>query len=277
MRLVLLCILVLHFSSLPALRAESINGDGTILKGPYLGQKPPGRNPELFGPGVISVDANFEHSAAVFSPDGQEVFWCTNVNWYTDEPVRGNLRMYYMANDAGEWSAPALFPPTRNLRVERPTFSPDGNRLYFECQANSNNTLDNIDIFVIERTAAGWTDPVPLPSHINSSGWDRIHCIDALGSLYFTRRLMRADEEIYVSKWNGASYSEPERVSSTINSAVRFERPYGVVGRGSAVSSWRPGPPSPIALTLLKNTNRRTPAPRQASSTLPVPVTLMRS
>lgn len=51
-----------------------------ILQGPYLGQKRPGTMPEVFAPGIISVEENFEHSAAVFSPDGNEVFWCTNVD-----------------------------------------------------------------------------------------------------------------------------------------------------------------------------------------------------
>ena len=33
--------------------------DFPILKGPYLGQKPPGTMPEVFAPGIISVDENF--------------------------------------------------------------------------------------------------------------------------------------------------------------------------------------------------------------------------
>jgi len=29
-----------------------------VLKGPYLGQKPPGFKPELFAPGIITTDAS---------------------------------------------------------------------------------------------------------------------------------------------------------------------------------------------------------------------------
>ncbi len=78
--------------------------DFPVLKGPYLGQKPPGKTPELFAPDIISVDENFEHSAAVFSPDGKEVFWCTNVNAHTDKRVAGNLRLYTMKIVEGRWS-----------------------------------------------------------------------------------------------------------------------------------------------------------------------------
>lgn len=44
--------------------------DFPALKCPYLGQNPPEKKPELFTPGIISVDENFEHStiAAVFWP-----------------------------------------------------------------------------------------------------------------------------------------------------------------------------------------------------------------
>jgi hypothetical protein len=64
----------------------SQQSDFKNLTGLYLGKEPLGKIPELFVPGIISVEANFGHSAAVFSPDNSEVSWCTNVNWYTDEP-----------------------------------------------------------------------------------------------------------------------------------------------------------------------------------------------
>lgn len=103
-----------------------------ILTGIYLGQKPPGKTPELFTPGIISVDENSEHSAAVFSPDGKEVFWCTNVNWYTDEGRADNLRLYTMKEVDGQWTVPRPAPFVKNIRVERPVFSPDGNYLFLE-------------------------------------------------------------------------------------------------------------------------------------------------
>ena len=124
------------------------------LTGIYLGQKPPGKTPELFAPGIISVDENFEHSAAVFSPDGKEVFWCTNVNWYTDERRAGNLRLYTMKDVDGQWTVPQPAPFVKNIRVERPVFSPDGSRLYFECYSNPNHESD-MDIYVVEREEKG--------------------------------------------------------------------------------------------------------------------------
>ena len=49
-------------------------GRSPVLKGPYLGQKPPGLNPEIFLPGIVSTELN-EHGAPTFSPDLSEMYW----------------------------------------------------------------------------------------------------------------------------------------------------------------------------------------------------------
>ena len=67
----LICIVLLASSFLPSLVGAQEN-DFPVLQGPYLGQNPPGVYPELFAPGIVSVEENFEHSAAVFSPDGKD-------------------------------------------------------------------------------------------------------------------------------------------------------------------------------------------------------------
>jgi len=44
-----------------------------VLKGPYLGQNPPGMTPEVFAPNIISTDKRELNS--VFSPDGKEFYF----------------------------------------------------------------------------------------------------------------------------------------------------------------------------------------------------------
>jgi cytohesin len=44
-----------------------------VLTGPYLGQKPPGEEPEIFAPGIVST-MGMQHGPAVFSSDGREVY-----------------------------------------------------------------------------------------------------------------------------------------------------------------------------------------------------------
>ena len=187
------------------------------LTGPYLGQTPPGETPELFAPGIISVDENFEHSAAVFSPDGKEVFWCTNVNGNTDKRVAGNLRLYTMKMIDGHWTAPRPAPFVKNILVERPVFSPDGNRLYIEFGSDPYHE-SHTDIYVVERTAEGWSDPEPVSSLINSPAIERLHCVTADGSLYFSRDPFTSREEILVSNWVDGQFTEPEKLGESYNS-----------------------------------------------------------
>lgn len=49
-------------------------GTNTGLKGPYLGQKPPGLKPEKFAPGIVSVYGSNENTIT-FSPDGKEIYF----------------------------------------------------------------------------------------------------------------------------------------------------------------------------------------------------------
>jgi hypothetical protein len=193
------------------------SGDFPVLTGPYLGQEPPGMQPEVFGPGIISVDENFEHSAAVFSPDGKEVFWCTNVDWYTERKQSDMLRLYFMKMVDGKWSAPRRAPFVENLNIERPTFSPCGRWLFFEYFADPSNP-DNVDIFVVERKGDAWSKPEPVSSLINTPGIERIHCFTADGSFYFSRNPFTNREEIFVSKWADGKFSKPEKLGEDYNS-----------------------------------------------------------
>ena len=190
-----------------------------VLKGPYLGQEPPGTTPEVFAPGVVSVRENIEHSAAVFSPDGMELFWCTNVGYYTEARKTNNVRLYTTKLVDGKWTAPRIAPFAKDIMAERPTFSPDGNWLYFESLKNPDN-MDDADIFAVEREGDGWSQPVPVTSSINTSAIERIHCFTANGSFYFSRNPFTRYEEIFVSRWSEGNFGEPEKLGKDYNSDV---------------------------------------------------------
>jgi hypothetical protein len=205
-----------------ALCVDAQTDEFSVLKGPYLGQKPPGTTPEVFAPGVISVDENFEHSAAVFSPDGSEVFWCTNVGFYSEQGRQGMLRLYYMKMAGGKWSAPEIAPFAADVRVERPVFSPDGNSLYFECGSDPHRESD-ADIYVVHRADDGWSDWKPVSPLINSPAIERLHCVTADGSMYFARNLMRPDEQVLVSKRVDGMFTEPEKLGEAYNKPDEVE------------------------------------------------------
>ncbi len=68
------------------------------LKGPYLGQEPPGLEPVLFAPGVVSTHTG-EWSTA-FTPDGLELFFGLS--------VEGSTYMLHMKDEGGRWTEPTL-------------------------------------------------------------------------------------------------------------------------------------------------------------------------
>ena len=48
--------------------------DFPVLKGPYLGQTPPGMTPEIFAPGVLNNDKTGAF-CTIFSPKGDEFYF----------------------------------------------------------------------------------------------------------------------------------------------------------------------------------------------------------
>jgi len=61
-------LLILAFLTAYTQQGEQIDNDFTTLKGPYLGQRPPGMTPEIFAPGIISTAQKYELNS-VFSPE----------------------------------------------------------------------------------------------------------------------------------------------------------------------------------------------------------------
>lgn len=181
----------------------------TQLSGPYLGQAPPGSSPVLFAPGVVSVDGYFEHSGAVFSPDGSEVYWAA-------KPDGGSLfQIFFMKSLNGRWTVPQVVSFTERHEGNRPTFSPDGSTLYFESIRNPAGG----PILRVTRDGDGWSQPSPLPGDINATGSERPYSVAADGSLYFGRGYMEEDQ-ILVSRLVGGQFSEPVPVGNADDSTL---------------------------------------------------------
>jgi hypothetical protein len=73
MRNRIIVILVCCLSAFHPAGGISQEKEFSILKGPYLGQKPPGLTPELFAPGIISSGMN--EAFLVFAPDYNEIYY----------------------------------------------------------------------------------------------------------------------------------------------------------------------------------------------------------
>ena len=76
----------------------------------YLGETPPGNEPVVFAPGVVSVANRFDLGIS-FSPDGHTIAF--GVAHESDTTQR---MLYFMNDTEGKWSAPdaSLLPGNQN-------------------------------------------------------------------------------------------------------------------------------------------------------------------
>ena len=124
-----------------------------VLEGPYLGMSPPGDVPELFAPGIVA-DVYWEHSGAVFTPDGDELFWSTVIN---EGRMPRIVTVLHMNRDDGVWTGPELAPFSLDAATYTHvnSISPDGKRLYFFSEKNGEGSK----AWVVDKTENGWSEP----------------------------------------------------------------------------------------------------------------------
>ena len=120
----------------------------------YLGLEPPGDEPVVFAPGVISTSA-MEYRC-IISPNGKEVF-------FTREAAIYSLKK----REDGGWTdpAPATFSG-REIDGES-CLSWDGNRIYFSSRRPLSGAKQALNVWICDKTAEGWGEPQPMASPVN--------------------------------------------------------------------------------------------------------------
>ncbi len=186
--------------------------DDSTLKGPYLGQKPPGMTPEVFAPDILP-DSNY-HTSPVFTPDGKEVYW----------KMQGTKTITMMKIENGFWTTPKEITLSSNLDDFRdPCISPDGKKLFFLSKGIlPNQSQEKENIWFVERLEDGWSEPKPLGEDINSHKLHWQVSVASNGNLYFTSR-MTGIEDIYFSKYLDGKYQKPESLGPAINTEKMCE------------------------------------------------------
>lgn len=182
------------------------------LRGRYPDENEPGTEPSIFAPDIISASEMLEHSAAVFSPDHDFVFWSAK----KDGDVVYNL--YFMQMSDGKWSQPAIAPFCDEFGGGSPLFSPDGNKLFYSTGKpydDGNKSIDR-NIWMVEIKMNGWSQPVPLDAIINSDQNETPMSITADGSIYFRREM-----DMYKTKYVDGKFLKPQKLGETINSSAR--------------------------------------------------------
>ncbi len=186
----------------------------------YLTPWPPAhqRNPtrkvmglQLFEPGNISDE--YGNRDMTLSLDGKELFYSLQ---YRSGFVFSTIMHSRLIH--GKWSKPAVAEFSGQFNDLEPAFSPDGKKLYFSSNRPlKGNTKKDFDIWYIEKSDHGWSQPLPMPSPVNTVKNEFYPSISRSGHIYFTREMEGKDEDIVVCKWNGRAYQEAESLSDSIN------------------------------------------------------------
>lgn len=185
----------------------------------YFGQEPPGDTPQVFAPGIISLENRYEQFL-LYSPDGNGVvFSVTNSTW--TEFTLNELRL-----DEAKWSDPDTAPFLGS--------SPDGivschsydmKRAFF---TSSRPVYPPVNLWLSERGSDGWTEPVMVPEPVSSSGNEFEVTITEDGTLYFSslRHGGHGDMDIYRAPLVDGGYPEIENLGPPINTTAGDDLPF---------------------------------------------------
>lgn len=182
------------------------------LRGPYLGQEPPGLEPEIFAPGIVSTGLATRDVAV--TPDGTELYFAVTLG--------GRTMIMESHQQDGVWTEPAVAPFSgRYLDIE-PAISPDGQRFFFLSTRPQPGQEEKPgwvyqDIWVMDREGDAWGEPSNLGPPVNSDAPEYFPSITVDGTLYFTREGEDRISATWRSRFVDGGYTEPELLGPEVN------------------------------------------------------------
>jgi Tol biopolymer transport system component len=186
------------------------------LEGPYLGQKPPGAEPRLFAPGIVSTHTGEWSMAA--TPDGKEIFF----GLVSEE----RSCIVHTKLEGGRWTEPAIASFGSQHNDFDLTMSPTGDRVYFTSMrppSGHGPRLEHPDIYYVDRTASGWGDPVRFPEPINTEVRELYPSESRDGYIYFfsNRSGGFGGSDVWRVAIQGKdSFGEPENLGANVNTSA---------------------------------------------------------
>lgn len=183
-----------------------------------INQGDSGNGPAKLAPGMISTD-KFEELNAVFSPDGQEFYFCRVID--------GVYRLFRMNKQPfGSWSDPKRvhLREMDAYEIVDPWITPDGQQMLYISNAPVESFPEgSVNIWVMQREGDEWGVPMVLPKPVNSDGNEIYPMPVNSGNLYFnSTRINRGnDRDIYVSAYDQGKYKEPVNLGLPVSSPYR--------------------------------------------------------
>ncbi len=174
---------------------------------PYASIKPI-KIPILFN---IKGNENLFASNITFTPDGNELYFVTDSAGI--EIIKSSCFLDKNWSDAKQTDFSGKY------RIENPRISPDGKRFFF-CRPTNNYAT--CDIYVMDKTSGGWSNPKPIDSIINNHSFNMSPTCDQKGNLFFCSN-RNGGWKAFCSKYENGTYTEPVPLDTSINKYSVFE------------------------------------------------------
>lgn len=192
----LICIAAALLLPILTISSKSYSQDELpVLKGPYLGQKPPGLIPEAFAPGIVTTE-HYEFSG-VFTPDLKEFYLIRGGGKY-EKPT---FIVFQNKND--RWHESVISP-----WAGQPFIAPDGKTMYLGRR-------------YMERAEAGWSEVKSLGAPFNDMPIMRLTA-SAKGTYFFDEFKPDFTGSIRYSRLVNGKREEPKLLGKEINSGKSF-------------------------------------------------------
>ncbi len=181
----------------------------------YLGEEQPGLSPKLFAPGIVSAQNRFEYGST-FSPDGKEFFYAVNVGQKPE--------IHVMKFENNIWTKPVMLIGHEQYGYNDPFLSPDGKRLFFisDRALDGKSAKKDIDIWYVQRTKSGWSEPVNAGREINTDKNEYYISFTKNGTMYFssnggTNAETDKNYDVRSSEFTNGRFQPSKKLSQAIN------------------------------------------------------------
>jgi Tol biopolymer transport system component len=210
------CILSSLILTLLLLTGCAEKDDFPELKGPYLGQKPPGMTPEIFAPGIISTG---EHDHVYTFLRGGKYCIFSHGSSSIENPI---YHTYFTEMNRGLWAKPVLTLFNKVKSDDTISLVPDENTILFSSAQSSKGpgkSDKGHNIWIVKLTNRGLSNPRMFTPPLNSDHNDIYPSTTKDGTIYFfsNRDDNFTNEDIYRAKLVNGKYTEVERLGSPVN------------------------------------------------------------
>ncbi len=180
----------------------------------YFGLRPPDNIPQVFSPDIISTARN-ERDFSI-SPDGSIMFYTLVL------PANNLSAILDLHFDGYFWTKPEVAKFSGVYSDLEPAYAPNGKKIYFVSKRPTASEPDkkDYDIWYIERSEKGWTDPKNPGVPINTDSDEYYPSVSSKGSLYFTASYTDSYglDDIYYCEFKDGNYLPPVNLGDSVNS-----------------------------------------------------------